>query len=400
MDFAMLKPSKVLPLTSLRFFAAMYVVGYHTVDRVFTHCKDLSTVHGRLFDLGYIAVSFFFTLSGYILAVSYLPRRVSKRQFWWARFARIYPLFLLTLLVDAPQYLVGVAKQIGYPSAVPVLIEKVIGNMLLLQAWAPAMRSMDWPNWSLSVEAFFYLLFPFLLTRIARLKTPVLAAAGALSYAGGMGVVTAALHSHASLDVLKFNPLFHLHAFICGTLLGAIRIRSRLVPLYAPAFLCVAIACFTLVVHFYRYLPLPLIHDGLLVPAFVCLILAFDSGNRTMDALLSMKGLVVLGEASYGLYLIHIPLWHVFYHLRIDQSKVAYPLYLACAVALSVLSFFYVETPLRRLLADRGGVFAPRLSRAPRITEPGDLSTEQPPLTLSRIGAATNLDDPAISTAT
>jgi peptidoglycan/LPS O-acetylase OafA/YrhL len=130
------------------------------------------------------------------------------------------------------------------------------------------------------------------------------------------------------------------------------------------------------------------------------LILAFDSGNRTMDALLSMKALVVLGEASYGLYLIHIPLWHVFYHLRIDQSKVAYPLYLACAVALSVLSFFYVETPLRRLLADRAGVFAPRLSRAPRITEPGDLSTEQPPLMLSRISAATHLDDPATSTAT
>jgi peptidoglycan/LPS O-acetylase OafA/YrhL len=355
------KPSKVLPLTSLRFFAAMYVVCYHTIDRVFPHCKDLSTVHGRFFDLGYIAVSFFFTLSGYILAVSYLPRRVSKRQFWWARFARIYPLFLLTLLVDAPQYLAGVAKQIGYPSAVRVVLEKLMGNMLLLQAWAPALRSMDWPNWSLSVEAFFYLAFPFLLSGVARLKIPVLAAAGALSYVAGIGIVTVALHSHTSLDVLKFNPLFHLHVFICGTLLGVIRIRSRLVPRHAPAFLCAAIACFAFTVHFYRDLPLPLLHDGLLVPAFICLILAFDSGNRAMDPLLSLKALVVLGEASYGLYLIHIPLWHVFYHLRIDRSPVAYLVYLASAVALSVLSFFYIETPLRHLLTDRAVVFAQRL---------------------------------------
>ena len=64
------KQSKILPLTSLRFFASLYVVLYHTMARVFVHSRDLSTLHGRILDLGYIAVSFFFTLSGYILAVS------------------------------------------------------------------------------------------------------------------------------------------------------------------------------------------------------------------------------------------------------------------------------------------------------------------------------------------
>ena len=347
------RSSKVPPLTSLRFFAALYVVLYHTLVFVFVGVKDLSTVHGRLLDLGYISVSFFFVLSGYILALTYLPRKVSKRQFWRARFARIYPLFLLTLVIDCPHYFAGLVRQVGYHAGLNMLWERLMENMLLLQAWVPAMRTIDWPNWSLSTEAFFYLVFPLVIAYLARPKVRVLAVAAALVYAAGMGFVTVAMHSHLPLDVLKYNPLFHLHVFLFGALLGAIRIKTRLIPRLAPAFLCAAVACLVLTVHYYHSIPMPLLHDGLLVPAFGCLILAFDSGNKRLDALLSVKWLVVLGEASYGLYLIHIPLWNIFYHLRIDHSRVAYPVYLVCAVTLSVLSFFYVETPLRRMLTQR-----------------------------------------------
>jgi peptidoglycan/LPS O-acetylase OafA/YrhL len=353
MNSPMQRSSKVPPLTSLRFFAALYVVLYHTLERVFVGVKDLSTVHGRLLDLGYVSVSFFFVLSGYILAFSYLPREVSKRPFWRARFARIYPLFLLTLLIDCPHFFAGIVRQVGFHAGLRILLERLIENMLLLQAWAPAMRTIDWPNWSLSTEAFFYLVFPLVVAYLARPKVRALAVATALVYAAGMGFVTVAMHSHLPLDVLKYNPLFHLHVFLCGALLGAIRTKTRLIPRLAPAFLCAAVACLVLTVHYYHSIPMPLLHDGLLVPAFGCLILAFDSGNKRLDGLLSVRWLVVLGEASYGLYLIHIPLWDIFYHLRIDQSRVAYPVYLVCAVALSVLSFFYVETPLRRLLTQR-----------------------------------------------
>ncbi len=355
------KPSKALPLTSLRFFAALYVVFFHTLVFVFAGAKDLSTVHGRILELGYISVGFFFTLSGYILAVSYLPRNVSKGKFWRARFARIYPLFFLTLLMDCPPYLIGAARQVGYHSAFRDLLKGIFENMLFLQAWVPSVAAIDFPNWSLAVEAFFYLLFPFLIARFAWPRVRVLVAAGALSYVTGMAFVTLAMHSHASLDVLKYNPLFHLNAFLCGTLLGAIRLKRRPRPAYAPAFLCAAIACFAVTVHYYRYIPLPLIHDGLLVPAFICLILAFDSGNKTLEALLSFRWLVVLGEASYGLYLIHIPLWDILHHFRIERSPAVYPVYLVGAVTVSVLSFFYIETPLRLMLTTRI-VGAPRTS--------------------------------------
>lgn len=355
------RPSKALPLTSLRFFAALYVVLFHTLIFVFGGAKNISTVHGRILDLGYISVGFFFTLSGYILAVSYLPRNVSKRQFWRARFARIYPLFFLTLLMDCPPFLIGAARQVGYHAAFRDLLKGIFENMLFLQAWMPSVASIDFPNWSLAVEAFFYLVFPFLIAGYAWPRVRILVAAGALTFGTGMAFVALAMHSHASLDVLKYNPLFHLNAFLCGVFLGAIRLKRRLSPAYAPAFLCAAIACFALTVRYYRNIPLPLIHDGLLVPAFVCLIVAFDSGNKALEALLSFRWLVVLGEASYGLYLIHIPLWDILHHFRIERSPAVYPVYLAGAVTLSVLSFFYIETPLRLMLTNRI-VSAPRTS--------------------------------------
>jgi peptidoglycan/LPS O-acetylase OafA/YrhL len=352
-----LRASRVLPLTSLRFFAALYVVFFHTLVLAFSGAvADVSTVYGRIWRLGYISVSFFFTLSGYILAVNYLPRKVSTQQFWWARFARVYPLFVFTLAMSCPQYFVGAARRIGYEAATGDLLDKLAGNVFMLQAWRPSLDKIDFPNWSLSVEAFFYLLFPFLLAGLARQRVRILAVIGVLAYLGGICVVATAMHDQITVDVLRYNPLFHLHSFVIGVILGIVQSKVRVHSSFAPAFLVMAVVCFGLTLHYYSYIPMTLLHDGLLVPAFACLILAFGSGNQALDSLLSPKWLVVLGEASYGLYLIHIPLWEIFHYLRLDHSGAAYLLYLASAITLSVLSFFYLETPLRRLLTQPASV--------------------------------------------
>jgi peptidoglycan/LPS O-acetylase OafA/YrhL len=360
----MSQQQKIMPLTSLRFFAAFYVVLYHTADSVFVQARDLATVHGRVLDMGYIAVSFFFTLSGYILAVTYLPRNTSKREFWWARFSRVYPLFLLTLLLDLPQYLAGVTKQIGFHDAVNVTLARLVENMAMLQAWVPRFRAMDGPNWSLSVETVFYFVFPFLAAAIARWTIPRLAAAGVLSYVLGLAGVAMAMQAHLSVSVLKYDPALHLHEFIFGALLGAARLKfsSRIRPKYAPVFLLATVVCFSVVVGLYNTIPMPFIHDGLLVPAFACAIIAFHSGQNAIDRLFSAKWLVVLGEASYGLYLIHLPLWHILFPFRLHQSRVMYVGYLLATVLLSVVSFYYVETPVRRLLTNKRRMLTPAVS--------------------------------------
>ena len=84
-------------LTSLRFIFALMVFGAHcyTIDKFFdTH----------FFKEGFVGVSFFFVLSGFIIAYNYQKKfsenKITKRAFWVARIARIYPLHWLTLLLS------------------------------------------------------------------------------------------------------------------------------------------------------------------------------------------------------------------------------------------------------------------------------------------------------------
>ncbi len=95
---------KILPLTSMRFFAALYVVFYHEL----THTAELAGSHGffeRFCSLGYVSVSLFFFLSGFVLAIAYLAGKpMDVRRFLVARFARIYPLLFACLLFDLPHF--------------------------------------------------------------------------------------------------------------------------------------------------------------------------------------------------------------------------------------------------------------------------------------------------------
>jgi peptidoglycan/LPS O-acetylase OafA/YrhL len=144
-------------LTGLRFLAALVVVLQHAT-RHFAQVPVLS----ELFDQGAVGVTFFFILSGFVLTWSHKPVR-SKWNFYRNRFARVYPLHLLTLLLSIP--LVLAAQEFSWTS--------LVATVLLLQAWSPdrmVQFAMNGPSWSLSCEAFFYAVFPFLITPISRLR--------------------------------------------------------------------------------------------------------------------------------------------------------------------------------------------------------------------------------------
>lgn len=85
-------------LTSLRFIFAMMVFGAHcyVIDDFFS---------SHFFKEGFVGVSFFFVLSGFIIAYNYQHKleksQTDKRIFWVARFARVYPLHWLTLFAAA-----------------------------------------------------------------------------------------------------------------------------------------------------------------------------------------------------------------------------------------------------------------------------------------------------------
>ncbi len=168
----------IKPLTGLRFAAAMLVVMHHLLH------IDVSSGHGvgcllkklasNFSSAGFVGVSFFFVLSGFILTYTYLGRPgqvgIKRRDFCVARLARVYPTYLFALVIAAVPFWRG--WQPGGPNtacATPKVVT-ALTTPLLLQAWTPCARAWwNAPGWSLSAEAFFYLLFPLLAVPIVRL---------------------------------------------------------------------------------------------------------------------------------------------------------------------------------------------------------------------------------------
>jgi hypothetical protein len=140
---------KIHPLTSLRFFAALLVVCFHAMPRVIPGFTP-DRFGGKVITIGNVAVSFFFLLSGYILAVVYLRGEapLNRRKFWNARFARVYPLFLVTLVLDTPNLLLPRIAQNGLEAGVLKTGVNFVGCLAMLQAWIPILGGIDGPNWS------------------------------------------------------------------------------------------------------------------------------------------------------------------------------------------------------------------------------------------------------------
>jgi peptidoglycan/LPS O-acetylase OafA/YrhL len=85
----------------VRFFAAFYVVLFHVLPwlrQKYALPGSLQTFLGN----GYLAVNLFFILSGFILAYTYdgqIEGKTNRLHFWEARFARIYPVYFLSLVL-------------------------------------------------------------------------------------------------------------------------------------------------------------------------------------------------------------------------------------------------------------------------------------------------------------
>ncbi|MET7650761.1 MULTISPECIES: acyltransferase [unclassified Streptomyces] len=143
-------------LTGLRFWAALLVVLYHLSRQVGTVPYLSETVwYGRS------GVTFFFVLSGVVLAWTYEGAHVPTRVFLWRRFARIWPLLAVSVALS-----VAVWSVMGHA----VSLKAVAATLLVVHAWFPQPVMFTGGNpaaWSLSDEAFFYLIFPALLAMLS-----------------------------------------------------------------------------------------------------------------------------------------------------------------------------------------------------------------------------------------
>lgn len=360
-------------LTGLRFFLAALVMLFHVAGEPM---KTAPSWVARIVGHGYLAVNAFFMLSGFVLAHTYLDGagrlKGTRRNFWVARFARIYPVYALTIIFSFPHRaeIVGTPPR-GWEDAVASL--SVFG---LAQAWIPKYALwIDSAAWSLSAEAFFYLLFPFLAKfgwnrGRAGLVGVILAcwllcltppAIASLAFAHGGPRLADLLSQEWVSAFLEYNPLFHAPAFVMGIAAQRLYLLESSGKQHAfrhPALMSIAaIGIIVGVLGFGPPIPRLFIHNGLLSPAFAGLILALATGQGAVARFLAQPPMVLLGEASYSLYLLHLPLWGLTRSVNACSLNLADSSWgfliadIAVTIAVSVLALRFVEKPYRASIA-------------------------------------------------
>jgi peptidoglycan/LPS O-acetylase OafA/YrhL len=358
-------------LTSVRFLAALVIVFFHQGAMKGLSWAPEWVQHGA--GLGYVAVSFFFVLSGFILVYTYAGRSLDLRRFWRARLARLYPIYLFSLLLTAPFFFYGVLRLTEQMPDLawfgPHLGLTVTLVLTMSQSWVPqAALAWNAPAWAVSVEVFFYVLFPWLLVRLTRLSYRALvalclaswllalAAAAAYVVVSPDGVEANASYMTLSrLNALKFNPLIRLPEFLLGMACGIwFRSHEDRKHLATPLALGGVVAMGVILAGSHA-IPYAVLHTGLLAPAFAALVLGLALQPR-WSAVLEWRGLVLLGESSYALYLVHsfiVGMWLFAGTPPGTPTPVRAVGGVLTSLVVALSAYRFIEEPARRWL--RGG---------------------------------------------
>jgi len=304
-------------LTGLRTLLALTILLYHFTPNGLTWARHPAFTLYPFINIGYVFVSFFFLISGFILSYNYAAREqpVNAADFLVARFSRLYPVYALTLAISIPMLLTEWTTR---PRA--QFVQGVIATPLLLQGFFPTIATFwNTVSWTLSCEVVFYLLFPFLLRLRWPRGTGTLMAL--LLGLWLLGLVPHAVYqltnpdhlSHTAdrfsagfwLDTLKYTPAGYLCTFLAGLTLGRLH---RTLQLSHRARVAVGIAGFAAVgyasYHWAQRLPYILVHGGLLTPLFAAIILGL-AGPSPLASVFSFRPLVAVGASTYCLYLLH-----------------------------------------------------------------------------------------------
>ncbi|MDV6332445.1 acyltransferase [Asticcacaulis sp. 201] len=342
------------PLTSLRFFAAFWVVLY-----TYIHELAGAPVMG-IVDKGYLGVDLFFVLSGFILSYCYLDGfgegRFSYGQFTVHRLARVYPLHIatlaFTLLLIAVAALKGVQldANAGNWAALPA-------HLTLTQAWGLAPTpSFNHPSWSISAEWFAYLSFPAVAFIAWRLRDrPIVAVSLAIALLVAINVAFAAFAGfNLTRATFQWGALRIIPSFLYGSALylawrsGAVANRT-----VAVAGTLIALAAVAGAATFGQ-------SDILMVVALGLLVLSVSGLNQ--NGVMSNRVLVYLGEISFATYMIYVP-WKWVYlkaaNAVLGTEHQPLPLFwwavgLVALVPLSMLAHHLIERPFRKIVRFHG----------------------------------------------
>ena len=339
---------EIRSLTSLRAIAAALVFFYHFV--YLTNPVPAESPLDAVIENGFIGVTIFFGLSGFVLTLRYY-NEFENRSFHWGtyikrRAARVYPIyfFLLAAIVLA---------------GVPINLS----NVTLTQGFfTRLMQTGLIAAWSLTVEECFYLMLPFVLALLTRLRNMLGVASALLLWTLVMLVLGYALviwsnssgivrHAGFMGDVnymLHRTVFGYIFDFAVGIFAAIIYLKRGQFAPRAAALLSIGGAAGIVICQWLMNLyPDARIERALMYVAAACtgvLILGLTSEKTPLARLLSWSPLVYMGRISYALYLLQLT--------QLVWFMSGWPVlwFYAGTSVLSALLYEFVEEPSRKLI--------------------------------------------------
>jgi peptidoglycan/LPS O-acetylase OafA/YrhL len=360
-------PTPIRALTSLRFFAAIYVLFLHSGSTfIGRNLHFTETYFQNFFSNGYLGVSLFFILSGFILSYVYRGTITSRRvvfSYVVARFARVYPVYLLSLLFMGTVLIYYPRLTSGSPWP----------QFLLLHEWPPDKAEAPialWnpPAWTLSVELFFYLVFPLLARKITALSPrscvtivvalSLLIISFRLPSTGGRAPLFSEMHW---IPI----PLLRLPEFLLGCVFATLYNGRSIKPSSAGKIVLLV----TMITIAILSSSATSIVSGFAAVGFALIIyFAAASAGSIIDRALSARVLVFMGGASYAIYILQTPI-RLMLEVYVAPLWAAGPrlLYYPILLAVSAIIFYWYEEPIRRAMRNVSGrVMAYRYERGRR----------------------------------
>ena len=307
--------NNIYPLTSLRFFAALMIVFFH-MDYLNNGTNFTKWLYSSFsIDGGYF-ITFFFTLSGFILTYNYIDKfktlnKEKLKNFYIGRFSRIYPLHIFTFLLAIPLCL-----ELFFNAPIKQIFISLV-NLFTLQGYFinsyDILFSFNGVSWTLSCELLFYLCCPFILFFLNKLNnksTFKILIYIFIIWSFNIFLVQLFLHTSIEKWVLAIFPFTRMIDFILGSLFclifmslkDTLSIYNKIIPTSLEIISLVVLPMLLIIFPTLQVtLYYPPYHS--LVMCIVILVFAFQRGF--LSRILSNKCFVLLGNLSFNIYLFH-----------------------------------------------------------------------------------------------
>lgn len=362
--FADTKPHYPL-LDGLRGVAALMVVWFHIFEAFATSHLDQRINHG------YLAVDFFFILSGFVIGYAYDDRwgRMSIGEFCKRRLIRLHPMVVMGTLIGAAMFYTQGCEvwDVSLISVGALIVATLMGALMIPASVGTEVRGvgemypLNGPSWSLFFEYIGNILYALLLRRLStRALAAVVAAAGCglawYAIAGPLGDLCVGF----SMDKVNMvgGSLRLLFAFPAGLLLSRIFRPAKVNGVFWIGTAAIIVLATIPRLGGVERLWLNGIYDAVCCIAVFPLVVYLAASGRTTDRTTTAL-CKFLGDISYPLYMVHYPFIYLYYAWVKNHSLTfgeslwgALALFFGC-IALAYACLRLYDEPVRRYLTRR-----------------------------------------------